>query len=190
MDDPFILSNYIFCKYAGAVGVLNMEGDVILYAEREGISKIGKDAYVYTSKHKTNKVLVIRAPKAIEELNPTFTDREYVVEDLRTEEAVGKIYQKKLVRIVNDEWLFLPADGSSVIGRVKETDIFRHFFHGLLFPRKYYIESSSGEIVGTIEELRSLANLKFAMDIEKLGVIDNRLLVSFGILLAMLKVQL
>ena len=187
MNNLFSLSSYIFCKYAGAVGVLNPDGDLLLYAEREGMSKIGKDVYVYTDKYKSNKVLVIRAPDAIKELNPTFTDREYVVEDLRAEEIVGEISQRKFVRLLNDEWTL--SSKGEIVGKVRETDPIRHFFHGLIVPRKYYIESASGEKVGIIEELRSIANLKFVMEIER-PVIDGRLLVAIGILFAMLKVRL
>ena len=187
MDDRFSLSNYIFCKYAGAVGVLNSDGELLFYAEREGMSKIGKDAYVYTNKYKSNRVLVIRAPNAIKELNPTFTDRTYVVEDFRTNEIVGEIGQRKFVRLFNDVWT-LSLDGE-MVGKVRETDLFRHLFHGLVIPRRYYIESADGSKIGVIEELRSLANLKFVMEIER-HAIDGRLLVAMGILLAMLKINL
>ncbi len=190
MVDPFSLTTYIFCKYAGAVGVLDTEGNTVLYAEREGISKLGKDTHVYTNKYKTNKVMTIHSPRALDELSPirTFVTRKYVVEDAVSGEIIGEITQRMLVNIVNDEWDIL--SNGNYLGKVRETSLVRHVFHGLFLPRKYFIESANGEIVGTIEELRSLANIKFLMEISDPGVIDTKLLVAVGILFGLLKVRL
>ncbi len=188
MADPFSLTTYIFCKYAGAVGVLDVEGNTVLYAERKGIGKLGKDTHVYTSKYRSDEVMTIRSPRALHELSPirTFVTRKYVVE--ASGEVIGEITQRMLVNIVNDEWNIF--SNGNYLGKVSETSLVRHVFHGLLLPRKYVIESASGEIIGTIEELRSLANIKFLMEINEPEVIDTRLLVAVGILFGLLKVRL
>ena len=50
-SDPFNHSKYVFYKYAGAAGVFDGDGNLILYAEREGINKMGKSIHVYTNKY-------------------------------------------------------------------------------------------------------------------------------------------
>ncbi|WP_202318750.1 hypothetical protein [Archaeoglobus neptunius] len=185
MADPFNHSEYIFYKYAGAVGVFDGDGNSIMYAEREGVSKIGKPIHVYTSKYRTKELLTISSPKIWKEsvyiswpITPP--NWEYHVTDVAAKEDVGSIVQKSRIRITRDDWLLISR--GITVGRLKSI---RYWLHSLIWPRKYKIIAQDGREVGTFEQHREILNFKYTMTITE-QCIDTRLLVAAGIIITAL----
>jgi hypothetical protein len=194
MVNPFNHSEYIFCKYAGAVEVFDGNGNSVLYAEREGAKKIGKPIHVYTSKYRTNELLTILPPKGRKEILYSFGDYEfpwclfspsleYKVTDTVTGETVGSVVHKSGQIITKDEWILI-SDGKTV-GKLKSR---RYFLHSIIRPREYEISASDERVVGEFSQHREMLNFKYTMEIKD-RCIDTRLLVAAGIVITILKVS-
>ena len=197
VNDPFNHNEYVFHRYAGAVGVLDGDGNPVLYAEREGTNKMGKPIHVYTSRHRTEELLTISSPKGRKELLYNLGDRgsflfdllffmippcaEYRVTDAVTGEAVGSVVHKSRQIITKDEWVFI--SGGKIAGRLKSV---RYFLHGIIWPRKYEIVTQDGGVVGTFRQHRDMLNFRYTMEITD-RCIDTRLLVAAGIVITILK---
>ncbi len=195
MADPFNHSEYVFYKYAGAVGVFDGDGNSIMYAEK---NKLGKPIHVYTSKYRTRELLTISSPRGLKELIYVMGDGggklpgllcsviplslEYRVTDVAAKEDVGSVIQKNKIRIslIRDDWLLV--SGGITVGMLKSI----RFRRGLIWPRKYRIIAHDGREAGTFEQHRDILNFKYTMTITE-QCIDTRLLVTAGIIITALK---
>ncbi len=193
---PFNHSEYIFYRYAGAVGVFDGDGNPVLYAEREGTNKDGKAIHVYTSRHRTEELLTLCSPKGRKELLYYLGDRslllnliffiippriEYTVTDAVTGEVIGSVVQRSRLIFVKDEWDLI--SGGKTAGRLVST---RYFLHSIIWPRTYKIVAQDGNAVGTFRQHRKMLNFRYTMKIEDMCM-DTRLLVAAGIVITILK---
>ena len=198
VNDPFNHSEYVFHRCAGAVEVFDGDGNPVLYAEREGMNKMGKPIHVYTSRHRTEELLTLCSPKGRKELLYDLGDRsplfnliffiippciEYTVTDAVTGEVIGSVVQRSRLIFVKDEWDLI--SGGKTAGRLVST---RYFLHSIVWPRKYKIVTQDGRVVGTFRQHRKMLNFMYTMKIEDMCM-DTRLLVAAGIVVTILKIS-
>jgi len=184
--DPFDRSEYVFLKYAGAVEVFDGNGNSVLYAEREGVNKIGKPIHVYTSKYRTKELLTILPPKGRKELAYAVfgiipQELEYRVVDVATGEVIGCVVQRSKQRITKDDWIL--TSGGIIVGKLKSR---RYILHSMIWPRKYEIIAPDGRVVGRFRQHRTIIS-KYTMEIAD-RCIDTRLLVAVGIIVTSLNI--
>jgi len=187
-SDPFNLKELMFEKIAGGARVYDLEGNLLLYAERKGISKLGKDIHVYPSKYSDREVLTIKPlqkprKEAIFLWIPVGLKFE-VVEP--SGESLGVIRQRKFVRVVIDKWLIEVND--KVVARIEEVSLVRHLVRSYFFPPKYRIVSK-GEVIGSFKQLRQFTPFRYYMRIDDLEKVSTKLLVAWGILYTVLSVR-
>jgi len=191
-SDPFNLKELIFEKIAGGARVYDLEGNLLLYAEREGISKLGKSIHVYPSKHVKREILTLKPlQKSLKEVidlrMPVGLNFE-VVEP--SGESLGVIRQtsvreRKLTKVVIDEWL-IEVNGE-VVAKLEEVSLVRHLIRSYFFPCKYQIVSK-GEVIGSFEQLRKFTPFRYRMKID-IQKVSTKLLVAWGILYSILSVR-
>lgn len=186
--DPFSLKELLFEKIAGGARVYDLEGNLLLYAERKGMSKLGKDIHVYPSKYSKREVLTIKPlQKTYRELVfhtwPVGLEFE-VIEPSKG--VLGIIKQRKLVRLINDEWLI--EVGDEIMAKIEEASLIRHLIRSYFFPAKYQI-ISNGKVIGTFQQLQQFTPFRFHMKIEDRERVNPKLLISWGILYSMLSVR-
>jgi len=184
--DPFEAKEFVFEKIVSGVRVYDSEGNPLLYAEREGVSKLGKEINVYASKHGGSRILTLRPlqrpwREALFLWMPIGLGFE-VVEP--SGEPLGTVRRRAIVRIIRDEW-FIEERGEVVL-RIIEKSPIAHVLRSYFFPSKYLI-FRGGERVGTFEQVRRFTPFTYRMKIE--GRVNSKLLVSWGILNVILSVR-
>ena len=106
--------------------------------------------------------------------------------DATANEPVGAIRRKGLKSIFKDEWIFLSNDGAE-IDKLTESGVLGALVSRVinLIPQTYLITSMDGRQVAEIKQHFNPFILKYSMTIiDTQNLIDRRLLISSGILLA------
>jgi len=191
-SDPFNLEELIFEKIAGGARVYDLEGNLLLYAEREGMSKLGKCIHVYPSKYIKREILTIKPlQKSLKEVidlrMPVGLSFEVVESSGKSLGIISQtsVWERKLTKIVIDKWLIKVND--EVITKIEEVSLVRHLIRSYFFPCKYQIVSN-GEIIGYFEQLRKFINFRYHMKIN-IPKVNTKLLVAWGILYSILSVR-
>lgn len=110
----------------------------------------------------------------------------YEVTDTGSNDSVGYFEQGLIKKNIKDQWLIFSASGEK-IGIIKEAGWVSAIFGrliGWIYPQKFVVETTGGEIVARITGTTNPVILKNKLKIESLNpFIDRRLLIAAGLLL-------
>ncbi len=186
--DPFSHSQYtirqkVFKIFGEAFHVYAPDGSLLMYSKQKAF-RLKEDMRIYTDESMQTPLLTIMA-RSIIDFGAT-----YDVVDARTNQPVGALRRRGLRSMLRDEWLVLDAGGGEV-GRVIEDSMIaalaRRFVEvvALVFPQKFHVEIA-GRTVATYQQNFNPFVRKLQVNIaaDGYGVIDPRLGVAIGILLA------
>lgn len=175
----YLFRRKVLKLFGGAFHVYDENGRLVFYSKQKAF-RLREDFRVYSDENQIKELLTIKTPQILD-IGAT-----YNVQDATTGEVVGAIRRKALKSLVKDEWLFLSNEGRE-IGKLTESSITRALLSRLigLIPQRYVITSTGGKEITEIRQHFNPFVLKYSMKIiEPEPSIDQRLLISAGILLA------
>ena len=175
----YLFRRKVFKLFGGAFHVYDQNGDLLFYSKQKAF-KLKEDFRVYSDERQMEELLTIKTPEILD------IWATYNVQDATTGEAVGAIRRRGLKSIVKDEWIFISNEGRE-IGRLTESSmagaLLSRFIN--LIPQTYVIVSADGKKIAEIRQHFNPFVLKYSMTIvEQEPLLDRRLLISAGILLA------
>ncbi|MEE9611785.1 MAG: hypothetical protein V3W19_11060 [Desulfatiglandales bacterium] len=174
----YLFRRKVLKLFGGAFHVYDEGGKVVLYSKMKAF-KLREDLRVYSDESQREELLKIKTPKILD------FGATYYVTDSTTNEEIGAISRKGLKSILKDEWIFRSTDGGE-IGKLTEESMMGALLSRFisLIPQKYVILANNREIASIKRHFNPLV-LKFTMTIkDPEHLIDQRLLIAAGILLA------
>lgn len=175
--DEYVFRKKLFKLLGEAFHVFDGHGNLALYSDQKAF-RLREDFRVYADEDKSEELLRITTPHVLD------FSAAYCVHDSTTGEIVGSIKRKGVKSMFKDEWLFFAEDGRQ-LGRLSEASMAAALlsrFIGLI-PQKYVVTSTDGHHAADISQHFNPLVLKYDLQIED-TVIDPRLLIAMGILLA------
>ena len=183
--NPVFKKNYylfrrkFFKLFGAAFHVYDKDGALVFYSKQKAF-KLREDIRIYSDEGMTKELLVIKTPQILD-LGAT-----YIVTDPDSGETVGSIRRKFLKSLIKDQWEFLDSSGNE-IGKMSESSwlgaILSRFIN--LIPQTYHIIPNS--MTREDAEIKMMFNpfiLKYRVNIRETAVIDRRLILASGVLLA------
>lgn len=178
-NDYYLFRKKVFKLFGGAFHAYDENGQVVLFSRQKAF-KLREDFKIYSDEREMEELLSIKTPQILD-IGAT-----YNVQDSTTGEMVGSLRRKGLKSIFKDEWIFLANDGREV-GKLTETSVLGALISRVIniIPQTYVAQSSDGRELAHIKQHFNPFILKYTLHIsDPDGLIDRRLLVSAGILLA------
>lgn len=183
LNPAFRHKQYLFRRkvlklFGGAFHVYDERGNVVFYSKMKAF-KLREDLRVYSDESQKEELLKVKTPKILD------FGATYYVTDSAANEEVGAISRKGLKSIIKDEWIFRSIDGQE-IGKLTEDSMLGALLSRFigLFPQTYVVLVEGREIAKIKRHFNPLV-LKYTMTIEDPeNLIDKRLLIAAGILLA------
>ena len=174
----YLFRKKVFKLFGGAFHAYDENGTLLFYSKQKAF-KLKEDFRVYSDERQIEDLLTIKAPQVLD-ISAT-----YKIHDATTNEPVGSIKRKGIKSIFKDEWIFLANDGTE-IGKLTERGVLGALLSRFinLIPQNYLITSTDGREVAEIKQHFNPFILKYSMTILTEDLIDRRLLISSGILLA------
>ena len=175
----YLFRKKVFKLFGGGFHVYDENGILLLYSKQKAF-KLKEDFRIYSDERETDEILTINTPQILD-ISAT-----YNVHDATTNEPVGAIKRKGIKSLFKDEWVFLSNEGTE-IGKLTESGILGALLSRFinLIPQTYLITSVDGREVAEIKQHFNPFILKYSMTIlDTQDLIDRRLLISSGILLA------
>jgi len=184
VDGAFQHKQYLFRRkffriFGGAFHTYDQNGNLLFYADQKRF-RIREDFRIYSDESKSRELLRIKTPQVLD-LGAT-----YNVFDSATGQRVGALRRKALRSIIKDEWEIMDSNDRQV-GTMTEASLVGALLsrYWNLIPQSYTISTTAGKLVAEIKQHFNPIILKYTMTItEAQPSIDQRLLVSAGILLA------
>lgn len=174
----YLFRRKLFKLFGGAFHVYDERGGLVFYSEQRAF-RLREDFSIYADEHKRQELLRIKTPQILD------FGATYYVHDSTVGESVGALRRRGMRSIFRDRWDLLNSEEQET-GRIEETHMLGALFSRLspLIPQSYQVSSTSG----TVAEIRQHFNpfiLKYTLSITRTDpLIDRRLLVAAGILLA------
>lgn len=183
INQAFQHRQYLFRRkvlklFGGAFHVYDETGNLIFYSKQK-VFKLKEDFRVYSDERQTQELLTIKTPQILD-IGAT-----YNVQDATTGEVVGALRRKGLKSLIKDEWI-IHSKGGLEIGKLTETSLLAAILSRVinLIPQTYVISANNREIARIKQHFDPFV-LKYTMTIgDEEPVIDRRLLIAAGILLA------
>lgn len=177
--NQYLLKRQVFAL-TGKFRVFSPEGSLLLFSEQK-MFKLREDIRVYADESKGQEVLMIQARQIVD------FSAAYDVVDSASRQKVGALRRKGWASMVRDEWEILDAN-DVLIGKVFEDSLglalLRRFLSNLI-PQNYDItvrDAKVGDLRQNFNPFTYQLKLDFSMDV--LHVLDRRLGLAVGILLA------
>jgi uncharacterized protein YxjI len=177
--DYYLFRKKVFKIFGGAFHAYDENG-ILLLCSKQKAFKLREDFRVYADERQMDELLTIKTPQILD------IAATYNVQDATTGKPVGAVRRKGIKSILMDEWTFLSSDGIEV-GKLTETSVLGAIASRLikLIPQSYEITSPDGRKTAEIKQHFNPFVLKYSISIfGPDDVIDRRLLVSSGVLLA------
>lgn len=176
--DTYVFRRKVFRFFGGFFQVYDEHGTEILYSDQARFRL--REDFVVSSKDSNQQLMRIKTPHMVD------LWAEYEVRDPDTNAVIGSLRRKFLKSMFKDEWTFFSHDGRE-IGRLSESSWARALlsrFWGVI-PQNYHVYPTGGPLLATLHRHFNPFVLRYTMRIlEPNPVIDRRLLVAAGILLA------
>ena len=177
--NSYLFRKQVFKLFGGGFHVYDENGMLLLYSKQKAF-KLKEDFRIYADESQMEELLAIKTPQTLD-ISAT-----YNVRDATTNEPVGSIKRKGLKSIFKDEWIFLSNEGAE-IGKLTESGVLGALLSRFinLIPQTYLITSVDGRQLAEIKQHFNPFVLKYTMTmLDAEDLIDRRLLISSGILLA------
>lgn len=183
MHSAFGHGHYLFRRkvlklFGGAFHVYDRRGNIVFYSKQKAF-KLREDLRVYSDESQKEELLSIKTSKILD------FGATYNVKDSSIGEEVGSLKRKGLKSILKDEWLFLSDEGNE-IGKLTETSMVMAILSRLIgwVPQTYVVLENDKEIAEIKRHFNPFV-LKYSLTINPgNSIIDRRLLIAAGILLA------
>ncbi|MFW6134238.1 MAG: hypothetical protein ACOC5R_01520 [Elusimicrobiota bacterium] len=175
----YLFRRKVFKIFGGAFHVYDEMDNLVFYSKQKAF-KLKEDIRIYSDENMTQELLVLKTPQVFD------VWATYNIFDPISEEEVGSIKRQFISSLFRDKWIFFSKDGQE-IGTLTEKSLAKALLcrYIKLIPQEYCITSSQGMEIARIKRHFNPFVLKFSMDINSgTSSIDQRLLVSAGILLA------
>ena len=174
----YLFRKKVFKLFGGAFHAYDENGTLLFYSKQKAF-KLKEDFRVYSDERQIEELLTIKTPQILD-ISAT-----YKIHDATTNESVGSIKRKGIKSIFKDGWIFFANDGNE-IGKLTERGVLGALLSRFinLIPQNYLITSTDGREVAEIKQHFNPFILKYSMTILTEDLIDRRLLISSGILLA------
>jgi hypothetical protein len=183
--ERFLHPHYLLCrKFFSFLGtgfnVFDPEGVVVFFSKQKAF-KLREDIRVYSDESREVEVLSIKARDVLD------FSATYDVFDPLSNAKVGVLRRKGFSSLVRDTWKILDAD-DQVIGQIEEKSMSRVLLRRYLFnlvPQHFILKIRDIKAAEFRQHFNPLI-YKIEMDFSKdtLGLLDRRLGVAAGILLA------
>ena len=174
----YLFRKKVFQIFGGAFHVYYEYRNVVFYSKQKAF-KLREDFTIFSNENQTEALLTIKTPQILD-IGAT-----YNVQDATSGEDVGAVKRKGLKSIFKDEWLFLSNQGRET-GKLTESSLLGALLSRFIniIPQSYVIVDPGGKIVAQIKQHFNPFILKYTMTIIDSSVIDPRLIISAGVLLA------
>ncbi|MDD5455130.1 MAG: hypothetical protein PHW62_06520 [Candidatus Ratteibacteria bacterium] len=176
----YLFRRKVFTLLGAAFHVYDENKNVVFYS-RQKVFRIREDFRVYSDESMKQEILTIKTPHILD------IWATYNVQDPTTGENVGSIKRRALKSILRDEWTFFSPDEKE-IGNLIERSWLRALasrFLSNLIPQVYVITAGAGgQEIADIKRHFNPFILRYTMKIIVPQVLDPRLLIASGILLA------
>lgn len=178
LHTQYLFRRKVFTLLGRAFQVYDETGNLVLYSRQKPF-RLREDFRVYSDETQSKELLIIRTPQILD-IGAT-----YGVQDATTRKAVGAIRRMWLKSMLKDEWTLISHEGRE-IGKLTESSLagalLSRFIN--LVPQQYVIVAN-GKQVAEIKQHFNPFILRYTMTItEEAPLIDRRLLIAAGILLA------
>ena len=177
--NTYLFRRKVLKLFGGAFHVYDERGNLIFYSKQKAF-KLRDDFRIYSDEKMRQELLTIKTPQ-IFDFGAT-----YNVQDSTTGAPVGSIKRKAIKSLFKDEWTFQSNEGQK-IGTLTEKSIAGALLSRFikLIPQSYIIFSYDGRVIAEIQQHFNPFVLKYSMKLlTHEPLIDRRLLISAGILLA------
>jgi len=177
--DAYLFRRKFFKVFGAAFHAYDLQGRLLFYSKQKAF-RLREDIRIYSDEMQRQELLIIKTPQILD-LAAT-----YNIQDPATGEFVGSVRRKFLKSIVCDEWQLLSNKGNQ-IGTLTELNLAAALISRFvnLVPQRYIITDAAGRRVARIAQHFNPIVLKYTMTIEEpQPIIDRRLLIASGILLA------
>ena len=175
--DQYLFRKKVLKLFGGAFHVYDERGDVVFFSKQKAF-KLKEDIRVYSDESQNQELLKISTPQIID------YETTYNVRDVTTGESVGALRRKGFRSFIKDEWKILSSTGQE-IGKLTEISMMAALLSRYinLIPQTYIVLSSNSEVAKIKQDFNPFV-LKYTMTIKEKNVVDPRLLIAAGILLA------
>ncbi len=177
--NKYLFRKKVFKVFGEAFHIYGPDNELAFYSKQKAF-KIREDFRIFADVECEEELINITTPQ-IMDFGAT-----YFVDDSISGKTIGAIRRKGMRSMIRDEWTLLSKDKSE-IGKLSEASLGGALISRFLsfVPQKYYVCDRDGLKVADIKQHFNPFVLKYTMDIiNKSSLIDSRLLIAVGVLLA------
>ncbi|MHC4203393.1 MAG: hypothetical protein ACYSTT_01995 [Planctomycetota bacterium] len=179
-DNQYMIRRKILTIFGAKFHVYNTTGELILFSKQKAF-KLKEDIRIFTDESMSAERLVIKARQIVD------FSAAYDVVDQAENRKIGTLRRKGWKSIVRDSWEFLSEDDQPIAMLVEDSmlmSLLRRFLCNLI-PQTYHVRQNGKTLITYKQNFNPFVlKLRVIIEPDSRGIIDPRLVLAGGILLA------
>jgi len=179
-DNQYMIRRKILTIFGAKFHVYNTMGELILFSRQKAF-KLKEDIRVFTDESMSTERLVIKARQIVD------FSAAYDVVDQTENRKIGTLRRKGWKSIVRDSWEFLSEDDQPIAVLTEDNmlmSLLRRFLCNLI-PQTYHVVKNEKTLITYKQNFNPFVlKIRVSIDPESRDIIDPRLVLAGGILLA------
>lgn len=179
-DNKYMIRRKILTIFGAKFHVYNNMGELILFSKQKAF-KLKEDIRVFTDESMSTERLVIKARQIVD------FSAAYDVVDQAENRKIGTLRRKGWKSIVRDSWEFLGEDDQPIAMLTEDSmlmSLLRRFLCNLI-PQTYHVMQNGKPLITYKQNFNPFVlKIRVSIDPDSRDIIDPRLVLAGGILLA------
>ena len=179
-DNQYMIRRKILTIFGAKFHVYNTMGELILFSKQKAF-KLKEDIRIFTDESMSAERLVIKARQIVD------FSAAYDVVDQAENRKIGALRRKGWKSIVRDSWEFLSQDDQPIAVLTEDSmllSLLRRFLCNLI-PQTYHVVQNEKTLITYKQNFNPFVlKLRVSIDPESRDIIDPRLVLAGGILIA------
>ncbi|MHC4230892.1 MAG: hypothetical protein ACYSWW_26610 [Planctomycetota bacterium] len=179
-DNQYMIRRKILTIFGAKFHVYNAMGKLILFSKQKAF-KLKEDIRVFADESMSAERLVIKARQIVD------FSAAYDVVDQAENRKIGALRRKGWKSIVRDSWEFLSEDDQPIAILVEDSmlmSLLRRFLCNLI-PQTYHVQQNGKTLITYKQNFNPFVlKIRVSIDPDSRDIIDPRLVLAGGILLA------
>jgi uncharacterized protein YxjI len=179
-DNQYMIRRKILTIFGAKFHVYNNIGELILFSKQKAF-KLKEDIRVFAGESMSTERLVIKARQIVD------FSAAYDIVDQAENRKIGTLRRKGWKSIVRDSWEFLSEDDQPIAMLTEDSmllSLLRRFLCNLI-PQTYHVMQNGKTLITYKQNFNPFVlKIRVSIDPESRDIIDPRLVLAGGILLA------
>jgi len=179
-DNQYMIRRKILTIFGAKFHVYNNIGELILFSKQKAF-KLKEDIRVFADESMSTERLVIKARQIVD------FSAAYDIVDQAENRKIGTLRRKGWKSIVRDSWEFLSEDDQPIAMLTEDSmllSLLRRFLCNLI-PQTYHVMQNGKTLITYKQNFNPFVlKIRVSIDPESRDIIDPRLVLAGGILLA------